>query len=228
MFVPQAGAPHKKNAKKVYQNCSKHAQTQVRTNKCVQSFSERQQFHLWGVVSVIFVNPFNLVPPPLQKLHLTLFLESLTLIIHTLKTERLVPAGIFDQESEAQKATFLRSVEAVNDDRTILTKSLVTTDINDYPNDDSFKASKKLCEMVQSEVAGIFGPTKYWLLIITDLLLLVNFVFNCNHQASFYRPCASRVEHTECAIYADQVSKIWLWLLLLLLLFMQTKWAKDL
>ena len=99
-------------------------------------------------------------------------------------------------------------MEAVNDDRTILTKSLVTTDINDYPNDDSFKASKKLCEMVQSEVAGIFGPTKYLLLIITDLLLLVNFVFNCNHQASFYRPCPSRVEHTECAIYADQVSKI--------------------
>ena len=80
---------------------------------------------------------------------------------YILKTERLVPAGIFDQESEAQKATFLRAVEAVNDDRTILTKSLVTTDINDYPNDDSFKASKKLCEMVQSEVAGIFGPTKY-------------------------------------------------------------------
>ena len=79
MFVPQAGAPHKKNAKKVYQNCSKHAQTQVRTNKCVQSFSERQQFHLWGVVSVIFVNPFNLIHPLLQKLHLTLFLESLTL-----------------------------------------------------------------------------------------------------------------------------------------------------
>ena len=51
-------------------------------------------------------------------------------------------------------------MEAVNDDRTILTKSLVTTDINDYPHDDSFKASKKLCEMVQSEVAGIFGPTK--------------------------------------------------------------------
>jgi len=69
-------------------------------------------------------------------------------------------AGIFDHESEAQKATFLRAVEAVNDDRTILTKSLVTTDINDYPHDDSFKASKKLCEMVQSEVAGIFGPTK--------------------------------------------------------------------
>ena len=48
----------------------------------------------------------------------------------------------------------------MNDDRTILTKSLVTPAINDYPHDDSFKASKKLCEMVQSEVAGIFGPTK--------------------------------------------------------------------
>ena len=114
---------------------------------------------------------------------------------YTLKTERLVPAGIFDQESEAQKATFLRAVEAVNDDRTILTKSLVTTDINDYPNDDSFKASKKLCEMVQSEVAGIFGPTKYLLLMITDLLLLVDLflIVILPTQASFYRPCASRV-----------------------------------
>ena len=160
MFVPQSGAHHEKNAKKVQENCSKPAQTQVRTNKCVQSFSERQQFHLWGVVSVTFVNPFNLVHPLLQKLHPTLFLWTLTLIILS-KLKRLVPAGIFDQESEAQKATFLRAVEAVNDDRIILTKSLVTTDINDYPNDDSFKASKKLCEMVQSEVAGIFGPTKY-------------------------------------------------------------------
>ena len=80
MFVSQAGAHHKK-MQKMQENCSKHAQTQVRTNKCVQSFSERQQFHLWGVVSVIFVNPFNLVHPLLQKLHPTLFLESLTLVL---------------------------------------------------------------------------------------------------------------------------------------------------
>ena len=40
------------------------------------------------------------------------------------------PAGLFDHNSEAQKATFERSVEAVNDDRTILTKSLLTTDVS--------------------------------------------------------------------------------------------------
>ena len=71
-------------------------------------------------------------------------------------------------------------MEAVNDDRTILTKSLVTTDINDYPHDDSFKASKKLCEMVQSEVAGIFGPTKYMIIIVIIIIIIVIIIPNIN------------------------------------------------
>jgi len=70
-------------------------------------------------------------------------------------------AGLFDDRSTPQKATFLRAVEAVNDDRTILTKSLVTTDVGDYPGDDSFKAGKKVCEMLEPGVAAVFGPTGY-------------------------------------------------------------------
>ena len=118
-----------------------------------------RQVSLWEVVCSVGASldsHFTLIHPILNiiffRLHLDIELDS--------HDDLFIPAGIFDHESEAQKATFLRAVEAVNDDRTILTKSLVTTDINDYPHDDSFKASKKLCEMVQSSVAGIFGPTK--------------------------------------------------------------------
>ena len=66
---------------------------------------------------------------------------------------------MFDSNSAAQEASFLRAVNAVNDDRTILTKSLVSADVGRYPADDSFKASKKLCETIQPGVSAIFGPT---------------------------------------------------------------------
>jgi len=58
-------------------------------------------------------------------------------------------AGLFDTNSASQEASFLRAITAVNDDRTILTKSLVSADVGRYPADDSFKASKKLCELIQ-------------------------------------------------------------------------------
>lgn len=47
----------------------------------------------------------------------------------------------------------------VNDDRTILTRSLVKEALGTYPRDDSFKASRKLCELIRPGVAAIFGPT---------------------------------------------------------------------
>jgi len=68
-------------------------------------------------------------------------------------------AGLFDTNSASQEASFLRAVDAVNDDRTILTKSLVSADVGRYPADDSFKASKKLCEIIQPGVSALFGPT---------------------------------------------------------------------
>eukprot|EP00092_Neocalanus_flemingeri_P003937 GFUD01004238.1.p1 GENE.GFUD01004238.1~~GFUD01004238.1.p1 ORF type:complete len:922 (+),score=208.49 GFUD01004238.1:310-3075(+) len=68
-------------------------------------------------------------------------------------------AGLFDTNSASQEASFLRAVDAVNDDRTILTKSLVSADVGRYPADDSFKASKKLCEIIQPGVSAVFGPT---------------------------------------------------------------------
>ena len=121
-----------------------------------------RQVYLWEVVCSVGASldsQFTLIHPILNIIFFRLH-PDIEVDHFASHDDLFIPAGIFDHESEAQKATFLRAVEAVNDDRTILTKSLVMTDINDYPHDDSFKASKKLCEMVQSSVAGIFGPTK--------------------------------------------------------------------
>ena len=90
-------------------------------------------------------------------------------------------AGLFDTSSGAQESAFRRAVTAVNDDRSILTKSLVVAEVGRYknyilkmmmnqlkkieyvfifryPSDDSFKASKTLCDLIQPGVAGVFGP----------------------------------------------------------------------
>jgi len=68
-------------------------------------------------------------------------------------------AGLFDYSSSTTEAAFLRAVRAVNDDRNILTKSIVLTDVGKYPADDSFKASKRLCQMLRPGVGAIFGPS---------------------------------------------------------------------
>ena len=66
---------------------------------------------------------------------------------------------MFDDNSGPQEAAFQRAIDMVNDDRTILTRPLVTKSIARYPQDDSFKASKKLCELIQPGIAAVFGPT---------------------------------------------------------------------
>jgi len=91
-----------------------------------------------------------------------MFLSSLALLIlskscHSLP-DTIKIAGLFDTSSGAQESAFRRAVTAVNDDRSILTKSLVVAEVGRYPSDDSFKASKTLCDLIQPGVAGVFGP----------------------------------------------------------------------
>ena len=43
-------------------------------------------------------------------------------------------AGLFDTSSGAQESAFRRAVTAVNDDRSILTKSLVVAEVGRYKN----------------------------------------------------------------------------------------------
>jgi len=67
--------------------------------------------------------------------------------------------ALFDEQSGSEEAAFARGIELVNDDRTILSRSIVDMDVARYPQDDSFKASKKLCDLVHPGIVAIFGPT---------------------------------------------------------------------
>jgi len=84
----------------------------------------------------------------------------------TLATSALPPviklAGLFEEHhAKTQELAFHRAVNMVNDDRTILTRCLVSADVANYQTDDSFMASKKICELVRPGIAGIFGPTSH-------------------------------------------------------------------
>jgi ionotropic glutamate receptor len=68
-------------------------------------------------------------------------------------------AALFDDNSGPQEAVLQRAIDMVNDDQTIRARSLVPKGIARYPQDDSFKASKKLCVLIQPEIAAVFGPT---------------------------------------------------------------------
>ena len=72
---------------------------------------------------------------------------------------RLCPGALFEEGSEPQQRAFLRALEMVNDDRTTMTRSRLSDIIGTFPKDDSFKASRRLCELVEPGVAAIFGPS---------------------------------------------------------------------
>lgn len=50
--------------------------------------------------------------------------------------------ALFDEHSGSEEAAFQRGIELVNDDRTILSRSIVDMDIARFPADDSFKVKK--------------------------------------------------------------------------------------
>merc|ERR1719347_1227417 len=93
-----------------------------------------------------------------------MILSSFQLLLIMLPTSQQLPeyiklAALFDAKSGQQEAAFQRAIEMVNDDRTVLTRSLLSLALAHYPTDDSFKASKKLCELLAPGVAAIFGPS---------------------------------------------------------------------
>jgi hypothetical protein len=71
----------------------------------------------------------------------------------------LLAGALFDNGAKSEQRAFVRSIEMVNDDRTIMTRSRLTEVIATYPRDDSFKASRRLCDLIQPGLAAIFGPT---------------------------------------------------------------------
>lgn len=67
--------------------------------------------------------------------------------------------ALFDRDSdESQTKTFIHAINRVNADRNILPKSRLDARIRRIDGQDSFEASKKVCELMSEGVAAIFGP----------------------------------------------------------------------
>uniref|UniRef100_A0AAR5QFC0 Glutamate receptor 1 n=1 Tax=Dendroctonus ponderosae TaxID=77166 RepID=A0AAR5QFC0_DENPD len=71
----------------------------------------------------------------------------------------LIPiGGLFHPTDDKQEIAFRYAIEKINSDRTILTRSKLQAQIEKIPPQDSFHASKKVCHLLRTGVAAIFGP----------------------------------------------------------------------
>ncbi|XP_076267894.1 kainate-type ionotropic glutamate receptor subunit 1D [Rhynchophorus ferrugineus] len=66
--------------------------------------------------------------------------------------------GLFHPSDDKQEIAFRYAVEKINSDRTILPRSKLQAQIEKIPPQDSFHASKKVCHLLRTGVAAIFGP----------------------------------------------------------------------
>ena len=68
--------------------------------------------------------------------------------------------GLFaDNEKRAvQEAIFQHGIEMVNNDKSVLLKARLTAQVEKIAAQNSMKASKKLCQMIQPGLAAVFGP----------------------------------------------------------------------
>ncbi|RZF32680.1 hypothetical protein LSTR_LSTR004108 [Laodelphax striatellus] len=66
--------------------------------------------------------------------------------------------GLFHPADDKQEVALRYAVERINADRTILPRSRLLAQIEKIPPQDSFHASKRVCHLLRSGVAAIFGP----------------------------------------------------------------------
>ncbi|XP_065349396.1 glutamate receptor ionotropic, kainate 2 isoform X2 [Cloeon dipterum] len=66
--------------------------------------------------------------------------------------------GLFHPADDRQEVAFKYAVDRINADRTILPRSKVTAQIERISPQDSFHASKRVCHLLKTGVAAIFGP----------------------------------------------------------------------
>ncbi|XP_069951466.1 glutamate receptor ionotropic, kainate 2-like [Cherax quadricarinatus] len=65
--------------------------------------------------------------------------------------------GLFDS-NERQEVAFRYAVDAINSDRTLMAHTRLSAQIEEIPPNDSFKGSRKVCSLLNTGVAAIFGP----------------------------------------------------------------------
>ncbi|XP_059485780.1 glutamate receptor ionotropic, kainate 2 isoform X1 [Neocloeon triangulifer] len=66
--------------------------------------------------------------------------------------------GLFHPADDRQEVAFKYAVDRINADRTILPRSRLTAQIERISPQDSFHASKRVCHLLKTGVAAIFGP----------------------------------------------------------------------
>nr|QZH55026.1 ionotropic glutamate receptor 4 [Achelura yunnanensis] len=66
--------------------------------------------------------------------------------------------GLFHPEDDKQEIAFRYAVERVNADRAILPRAKLLAQVEMISPQDSFHASKRVCHLLRSGVAAIFGP----------------------------------------------------------------------
>ncbi|XP_073988845.1 kainate-type ionotropic glutamate receptor subunit 1D isoform X1 [Rhodnius prolixus] len=66
--------------------------------------------------------------------------------------------GLFHPADDKQEIAFKYAVERINADRAILPRSRLSAQIEKISPQDSFHASKRVCHLLRSGVAAIFGP----------------------------------------------------------------------
>ena len=100
----------------------------------------------WHTNNILHLLPINIDPPlhcgsflrPLNKWH-PFELEFLSHYEWKVANGVSFSGALFDEHSGSEEAAFQRGIELVNDDRTILSRSIVDMDIARFPADDSFK-----------------------------------------------------------------------------------------
>ncbi|CAF4802042.1 unnamed protein product [Pieris macdunnoughi] len=66
--------------------------------------------------------------------------------------------GLFHPEDDKQEVAFRYAVERVNADRAVLPRAKLLAQVETISPQDSFHASKRVCHLLRSGVAAIFGP----------------------------------------------------------------------
>jgi len=66
--------------------------------------------------------------------------------------------GIFDPHDLRQEVAFRSAVNQVNKDADVLGQYKLVAFVESLPADDSFHASRRVCELLRDGMAGIFGP----------------------------------------------------------------------
>uniref|UniRef100_A0A8D8RHD6 Glutamate receptor 1 n=1 Tax=Cacopsylla melanoneura TaxID=428564 RepID=A0A8D8RHD6_9HEMI len=90
------------------------------------------------------------------------FIFSIILLCFTRETSTLPDVirigGLFHPSDSKQEQAFLFAVDRINADKYIIPKSKISAQVEEITPHDSFHASKRVCHLLRTGVAAVFGP----------------------------------------------------------------------